>query len=597
MWRFVGAGIAASLALTSASTAADPAPLPPLMPWTGKSEALIAPASDPWVTPSERTGLTETPSYAETRAFAERLVAASPLLRIEVFGKTAQGREMFAIVARKPGTPPKPVLLVQGGIHAGEIDGKDAGLMLVRDIAFRGKADLLDKADLVFVPIFNIDGHERTSAYNRPNQRGPVSQGWRTTAQNLNLNRDYIKADSPEMQAMIGLIRTYDPALYLDLHVTDGTDHQYDVAIAFAGWDGLYAQSPSIGRWLDGRFRPAISRALTRAGHVPGYYVDARDNARPEAGILHTPGSPRFSDGYGDFRRLPTVLVETHSLKPYRQRVLGTYVLVEESLRLVGRDGGALVRAIASDRASRPKTLTVSYSPLAKPLRTVTFLGVAHETYRSAASGADEVRWLGKPITQKMDVFGFAPDKVVDLPAAWWVPATAPDVVARLKLHGIDFETIAEARTLSLDMVRLEGPKLGSANEGHIPLSAANYVHAPRAETYPPGSVRVPADQPLGLLAAAMLEPESPESFLAWNFFPGILQRTEYMEGYVIAPLAEHMLADSPALAAAFKDKLKADPAFAKDSRARLQWFYERTPYFDDRYLLYPIGRELAPAR
>lgn len=597
MWRFVGAGIAASLALTSASTAADPAPLPPLMPWTGKSEALIAPASDPWVTPSERTGLTETPSYAETRAFAERLVAASPLLRIEVFGKTAQGREMFAIVARKPGTPPKPVLLVQGGIHAGEIDGKDAGLMLVRDIAFRGKADLLDKADLVFVPIFNIDGHERTSAYNRPNQRGPVSQGWRTTAQNLNLNRDYIKADSPEMQAMIGLIRTYDPALYLDLHVTDGTDHQYDVAIAFAGWDGLYAQSPAIGRWLDGRFRPAISGALTRAGHVPGYYVDARDNARPEAGILHTPGSPRFSDGYGDFRRLPTVLVETHSLKPYRQRVLGTYVLVEESLRLVGRDGGALVRAIASDRASRPKTLTVSYSPLAKPLRTVTFLGVAHETYRSAASGADEVRWLGKPITQKMDVFGFAPDKVVDLPVAWWVPATAPDVIARLKLHGIDFETIAEARTLSLDMVRLEGPKLGSANEGHIPLSAANYVHAPRVETYPLGSVRVPADQPLGLLAAAMLEPESPESFLAWNFFPGILQRTEYMEGYVIAPLAEHMLAESPALAAAFKAKLDAEPAFAKDSRARLQWFYERTPYFDDRYLLYPVGRELAPAR
>jgi hypothetical protein len=596
MIRFIRTAMAVWLALTGALAAADPAPLPPLAPWTGKSEALIAAANDPWITPSERTGLTETPSYAETRAFAERLAAASPLLRIEMFGKTPQGREMFAIVARRPGTPPKPVLLVQGGIHAGEIDGKDAGLMLVRDIAFRGKAALLDKADLVFVPIFNIDGHERRSAYSRPNQRGPVSQGWRTTAQNFNLNRDYIKADSLEMQAMIGLICKYDPVLYLDLHVTDGTDHQYDVAIAYAGWDGLYAQSPSIGRWLDERFRPVVSGALTRAGHVPGYYVDARDNAKPDAGILHSPSSPRFSDGYGDFRRLPTVLVETHSLKPYRQRVLGTYVLVEESLRLVGREGVALARAIAADRAERPKTLAVSYAPLAKPLKTVSFLGMAHETYRSVASGADEVRWLGEPVTQTMDVFGFTPDKVVDLPVAWWVPATAPDVIARLRLHGIEVETIAEARTLSLDMVRLEAPKLGPANEGRIPLSASSYVHAQRSETYPPGSVRVPADQPLGLLAAAMLEPESPESVLAWNFFPGMLHRTEYMEGYVIAPLADRMLAESPALAAQFKAKLEADPVFAKDSRARLQWFYERTPYFDDRYLLYPVGRELAPA-
>jgi hypothetical protein len=222
---------------------------------------------------------------------------------------------------------------------------------------------------------------------------------------------------------------------------------------------------------------------------------------------------------------------------------------------------------------------------------------MAHETYRSVASGADEVRWLGKPVTQKMGVFGFAPEKVVDLPVAWWVPATAPDVIARLRLHGIEVETIAEARTLSLDMVRLEGPKLGPANEGRIPLTAAGYVHVQQIETYPPGSVRVSADQPLGLLAAAMLEPESPESVLAWNFFPGMLHRTEYMEGYVIAPLADRMLAESPALAAQFKAELEADPAFAKDSRARLQWFYERTPYFDDRYLLYPVGRERAPAR
>src|SRR3990170_2608192 len=198
------------------------APLPPVIPWHGASERLVVPPTDPWITPAEARGFDETPSYAETRAWLDRLDAASPLISIESFGRTAQGRELYAVRAAKPGTRPKPVLLAQAGIHSGEIDGKDAGLMLLRDIALRGKDHLLDHADLIFVPIFNADGHERTSPFNRPNQRVPRSQGWRTTAQNLNLNRDYLKADTPEMKAMIGLLRKYSPALYMDLHVTDG---------------------------------------------------------------------------------------------------------------------------------------------------------------------------------------------------------------------------------------------------------------------------------------------------------------------------------------------------------------------------------------
>ena len=594
---FYRALVAALVLLTVPAAAGEQssleAPLPPLVPWAGASEALVVKGDHPWVTPAEVGGLVSTPDYAETRAFAEKMVAASPLLRLEVFGKTPQGRELFAIVARKAGTARKPVLLAQAGIHSGEIDGKDAGLMLLRDIAFRGKSALLDKADFVLVPIFNADGHERTSPYSRPNQRGPKSQGWRTTAQNLNLNRDYLKADSPEMQAMIGLIRKYDPALYLDLHVTDGIDHQYDVAYAFAGWNGLYAQSPAIGRWLDRSFRSNIDKALKAAGHTPGYYVSAVDNDNPDIGIVHDPDTPRFSTGYADHRRIPAVLVETHSLKPYRQRVLGTYVLVEAALRLIGEDGVAAEAAIADDRAARPARMTLSWKPLDAPVYQIDFLGIAHDRYQSAAAGGPVIRWLGKPVKQRMNVFGFAPDFVADLPKAWWVPPTAPDVIARLKLHGIQMETTGAAKTLRLDMVRITEPKLGPANEGRIPLTVGAFRHQMLQETFPPGSVRVPSDQPLGLLAAALLEPESPDGVLAWNFFPGMLQRTEYMESYAIAPLADRMLATDPQLKAAFEAKLAADPAFAKNPTARLQWFYERTRYHDSRYLLYPIGREL----
>jgi hypothetical protein len=585
--------IAFALLLAAAAQPAHmEAPLPPVPPWSGASEKLIAAPNDPWITPAESSGFETTPSYAETRAWLEKLVAASPLLKLERFGVTPQGRELYYVRASKGGTG-KPVLLAQAGIHSGEIDGKDAGLMLLRDIALRGKDRLLDKADFVFVPIFNADGHERSSRWNRPNQRGPREQGWRTTAQNLNLNRDYLKADAPEMQAMIRLIRALDPALYLDLHVTDGVDHQYDITYAFSGWNGFYARSPAIGRWLDGRFRPSMDRALNAAGHIPGLYVSALDNRDPWKGLENGVDTPRFSTGYGDLARIPMVLIETHSLKPYRQRVLGTYVFVEEALRLVGAEGPTLRTAIAQDRAARPTEMVLRWQRAEKPIFTIPeFRGIAHELYRSPASGRDEIRWLGKPVTRPMPVFGEEPDFTAKLPRAWWVPATATAAIERLKLHGIRFEVITGPRTIELDMVRLSEVKLGAANEGHIPLTAS-FKHQRRTETLPPGSVRVPRDQPLALLAAAMLEAESPDSLLAWNYFPAILQRTEYIEGYAIAPLAERMLAADPALKAEFERKLAADKAFAADAEARLAWFYGRTPYYDDRYLLYPIGREL----
>ena len=208
------------------------APLPPAPAWHGASESLIAAADNPWITPTERNGFVETPNYEATRAWLERLDAASPLIRMETFGRTPQGRDMLVVYASADGAqfdPKKPVLLIQAGIHPGEIDGKEAGMMLLRDICFGAKRSLLDHVNLVFIPIFNIDGHERSGPFNRPNQRGPANMGWRNTAQNLNLNRDYVKMDAPEMRALIALIHRVHPDLYLDIHVTDGMDYQYDI--------------------------------------------------------------------------------------------------------------------------------------------------------------------------------------------------------------------------------------------------------------------------------------------------------------------------------------------------------------------------------
>ena len=143
---------------------------------------------------------------------------------------------------------------------------------------------LLDKVNIVFIPALNADGHERSTPYSRPNQRGPKEMGWRNTAQNLNLNRDFMKAEAPEMQALLALINKYDPDFYIDLHVTDGLDYQYDVTYWFDGWDGLYADSPAIGKWLNEVYRPRADAALKTNGHVPGPMIFVRDEADLQKG-------------------------------------------------------------------------------------------------------------------------------------------------------------------------------------------------------------------------------------------------------------------------------------------------------------------------
>jgi hypothetical protein len=597
---FVTLALAAAVGAAPATAQAPfPTPeqiVPPAPAWSGSSEALIAPADHPWLTPSERTGLTGTPSYDETIAWLRKLDAASPLISMARFGKTAQGRDLWVVTAAKGGRldARKPTLLAQAGIHAGEIDGKDAGLMLLRDIAVRDKAGLLDRANFLFVPVFNADGHERASAYNRPNQRGPAVQGWRTTAQNLNLNRDYLKADSPEMRAMLGLLRRTDPDLYLDLHVTDGYDHQPDVTFDFAGWDGRYARSPAGGRWLDDVFRPAQFEALSAAGHTPAHYFDMVDPRRPQAGVQHGPSGPRYSIGYGDLIGVPTVLLETHSLKPYRRRVLGTYVFLETALRTLGREGAALRKAKAADRAARPEQVVGAWGRADRPAGRMTFLPIASELYDSPVSGRKEIRYLGRP-APAIDVPVFAAEPSVELsrPKAYWVPAHKPEVIERLSLHGVEFERLTEGRTVEVELVRFRAARpAAAASEGHVPVQADGATTERRQETYPAGSVRVPTDQPLGTLAMLLLEPQSEDSLWAWGFFPEVLHRTEYAEGYVMAPLAERMMAADPKLRAEFQATLKADPTFAADPDARLAWFYRRTPYLDDRWLLYPVGRE-----
>jgi murein tripeptide amidase MpaA len=593
----------AALSIASLTRADSPQDfLPSAPPWHGASEARQAAPDHPWITPAEKTGLTDSPNYADTLAWLEQLAAASPHIKLIEFGVTAEGRPLCLVVASKEGAASpeallanqRPTLLAQAGIHAGEIDGKDAGLMLLRDLAFGDQAALLDRANFLLIPALNADGHERASAWNRPNQRGPVHQGWRTTAQNLNLNRDYMKADAPEMRALLEVLNTWQPSLYLDLHVTDGIDYAYDITYGFNGERGTSAWSPRIGTWLADTLRPRIDRALSEAGHIPGPLIFARNNRDLSDGIELGTASPRFSQGYGDLRHIPSILVENHSLKPYRQRVLGTYVLLAAMLRTLGDEAVSVRAAIDADRAERPQKIPANFDLPRETGAAIDFAGIAYETYDSPASGTKEVRWLGTPKTYPgLPIHLDRAAATLARPKAFYVPVSKPEIIERLHAHGIEFDELSETTTVRVTLARLVNPKPAAAPfESRHPLKFDNVGWETRDETYPAGSVRVSTDQPLGDLAMMLLDPFSTDSFLAWGFFPEILQRTEYIEGYVIAPLAEKMLADDPKLKTEFEAKLVAEPEFAQNPTARLQWFYRRTKFYDERHLLYPIGLE-----
>lgn len=574
--------------------------LPPALKWNGRSQSLVAPKNDPWITPAEQSDFVRTPRYAETVNWLRKLVEAAPELEMISLGKSPEGRDLWMIIASKEQafTPAalratgKPVFFAQAGIHAGEIDGKDAGMMLLRDLTVRNKKRaLLDKANFLFLPIFNVDGHERFSAYTRINQRGPAEAGWRTTSRNLNLNRDYAKMDAPEMQALVRALNEWNPDLYFDIHVTDGSDYQYDITY---GYIGDHAYSPAGSVWMDQVMSPALDRELNSMGHIPGPLIFPANFKDYQQGLVRWTAGPRFSDAYGNARHLPTVLIENHSLKPYRQRVLGTYVLLEAALRVVGQEGEKLRAAIAEDRNRRMPEIPLTWRVPNTAPETMTLLSVESRMVQSKITGSDYLQWTGKPEKLQTSLVRMnEPASRVRRPKAYWIPPAWKEVIERLAIHGIQMEKINAPREVEAEMYRIHEAKLAEQPfEGRVHVTG-KAVAERRRHTFPAGAVRLSTDQPLGTLAVLLLEPDSPDSFFQWGFFLEILTPTEYVEEYVMQPMAERMLSENAQLRAEFEQKVESDSIFARNPQARLHWLYQRTPFFDEHWRLYPVAREL----
>jgi len=565
----------------------------------------LAHAAPDLSTVAERSAFRSTGRYDEVVKLCADFQKAYPkAVRCFEFGRTPEGRPMLALAVSKTGALTAeaarkknvPVLLVQGGIHAGEIDGKDAGFLALRH-ALDGKAanGTLDKQVLLFVPVFNVDGHERFGKWNRPNQRGPVEMGWRVTAQNYNLNRDYVKADAPEMQAMLALVNSWDPLAYIDLHVTDGAKFQPDVSIQVEPVHGGDEALKAAGTAL----RDNVMADLRKQGSDPKhFYISFAKTDEPQSGFVDEMSTARFSTGYFQLRNRFGMLVETHSWKDYPTRVKITYNTIVSLMDQVARHGSDWRKeALAADARSAAlagREFPLSYRTTDKT-EMIDFAGYEYTRTPSDVSGGvwtkyDETKPQKWTVPLREEV---VPDRLITAPAGGYIvpAAQASLVAAKLKQHGVTFKVLPAAPgKVDVEAFRAESTKLSPGSvEGHQMMALDGNWHQ-EARDIGAGALFVPIAQPKARLVMTMLEPQGADSLAAWGMFNVSFERKEYMEEYVAEEVAREQLQD-PAVAAAFKAKLESDPAFAKNPRARLEFFAKRHASWDERFNLYPVYR------
>ncbi len=566
-----------------------------------------------WQTRAEKTNYRETPTYDDTIDYARKLDAASEWIRLTDFGKSGEGRPLPLIIAAKDGalTPEaarksgKAIVLIQACIHAGETDGKDAGLALLRDIAItKTRESLLNKVVVLFIPIYNTDGHERRSPFNRINQNGPAEMGWRANATNLNLNRDYLKADAPETRAWLKLWNEWQPDLFIDCHVTDGADFRYNVTYQFEQHDNV---APTVAAWEREAFEQRIMPAAEAAGNLISPYMEFRDNRDPAKGIDSFISSPRFATGYVPItRNRPALLIETHMIKDHRSRVRGTYDILRAALEEVDRDPLSLRRA---GRMADEATIEANqkYDPAKREVLSVKLTDHATQkllksweskTEQSAVSGTMRVEWGRKPVDMTVPYYADAQASVSVAPPLYYIiPQQWKDVIAVLDAHGVKMQRLAAPVELEVESYRFHDVKADPSSrgsfasfEGHVLVSFKSEAIRER-RTYPAGSIVVPMSQTASKVALHLLEPDAPDSFVVWGFFDPIFEQKEAGEDYVLEKLAREMLSKDDALRREFEQRVATDLKFAASASQRLQFFYERSPYWDRQINLYPVGR------
>lgn len=561
--------------------------------------------SNYWLTHFEKSNKLESPDYENTLKYFQKFANKTPFVKIKTIGITPQGRELKVIIVSKDKaiTPDqakktgKAILLIQNGIHPGEVEGKDACMLLLREILItKEKEYLLDNTILLIIPVLNIDGHERISPFNRPNQNGPKKMGWRTNALNLNLNRDYLKADSKEIKSFLKLFNDWLPDFMIDNHTTNGADYQYHVTYGIETHQNIDRE---LVNWIDKKYLPNLVNKVEQDGFIVGPYMEFKAGTI-ESGILDLPAPPRLSHGYCATQNRVCLLVETHSLKPFANRVYSTKSMMEHTISFVNDN----YKEIMSLNRSADKQTIKNYLADKKKFPLVLagngkfdkFLFKGFEWYdeHSEITGYTVRKYTNKPIEIEIPIFNKANSlKKITVPAAYIIPPQFTSVIEVIKSHQIKFNVLNTSKGLKIEKYKFTNIKFAPRPYEGRQLPGFNVESFTEQCEVQSGSWIVFTNQRQLRVIVNLLEPEAPDSFVNWGFFNAFFERKEYAEAYVMEPYAKQMMKEDSSLRNEFYKKVNEDEAFRNNSGERLDFFYKRSPFYDKGENVYPIMRLL----
>jgi Zinc carboxypeptidase len=480
----------------------------------------------PWAAPrteAEASGYARTSTSAQVAAFVAACVARSPLLRTVTIGDSTKKQPLLLTLAADPPVATiedarkdrRLKVLVMANIHAGEVEGKEAVQVFLREIAQGAHAEVLKKIVVAFLPNYNPDGNDEVRRTNRPDQAGPVEGvGVRHQGMGLDLNRDFVKVEAPETEALLRAVRGLDAALVTDLHTTNGSFHGFD--LTYAG--PLHpATDPGILEFVRKDFLPAFQSRMKARGFETFDYGNWVDESNPAAGWASFEAKARFGNSYFGLCNRLTLLSEAYSHDPFEKRIRATHALVEESLRLVVAREAQIRKCLAEAAGSRPEVLpTGAELERTEESRPIPVGGVREE--KDPVTGLVR-QWdddVAKPVP--MPVFAhFRGTRERPVPAGWVVRAPSAKLRRVLQIHGIESSAIDQDREARVEAFVLDSAAGASrAFQGHH-LKTFTGRWGPKTETLPAGGLYVPAAQPLRRLAFALFEPESDDGLGTWD--------------------------------------------------------------------------------
>lgn len=506
---------------------------------------VLGPPAFAQVTTSERTGNRETSSHQQVLAFLDSLERRSADLRSWRLTESPEGRRVPVVLAARPmvDNPAaahrsgKPIVYLQANIHAGEVEGKEAAQMLLRDLALGPLKPLLDSVILLVVPIYNADGndHFAPGERNRPGQNGPAIVGERSNGQGYDLNRDYVKQEAPETRASLALINRWDPDVFIDLHTTNGSYHGYLLTYS----PGLNPNGTASNDFVRDEFLPRIRERMRQRHKQETFWYGNFRNQSPDSliqGWETYDARPRFGTNLMGMRGRLSILSEAYSNAPFGDRISVTYNFVREVLSLVVEQR-ARVKTLTSARVNLDSVV------LRSVLAPATTEDVIAEITEPAGDGAGpyaQRRRTGVFRTIRMPVYDrFTAERKEALPAGYLAPASASDLIDRLLTQGIIVQRLrapwkGAVETFTVDTVAAAR----FAFEGHRTVAVDGRWAGRSSDSAQAGTFYISTGQQLGVLAAYLLEPVSEDGFVTWNFLDRVLRaRTTFPIRRVRQPL------------------------------------------------------------